>query len=164
MSAVLQPDEIVIRPMEDDDIPQVLVAERQCYEFPWSAGIFADCLRVGYCCWVLDGGEGLLGHGIMSVAAEESHILNICVIPDARRLGHARTLMNHLLEIARQHGARISYLEVRPSNGGAIELYKTLGFREVGRRTGYYPATVGREDALVLSTALRPGQGREQTP
>ncbi len=156
MSAVLEPATCTIRLMQDDDIPAVLEIERRCYDFPWSATIFADCLRVGYCCWVLDGGDALAGYGIMSVAAEESHILNVCVDGSARRRGLARGLMRHLIDTARGHGARVAYLEVRPSNDAAISLYSSLGFRHVGTRRAYYPARGGREDAFVLSTPLDP--------
>lgn len=156
MSAVLQTEAVRIRPMQDEDVPEVQSIERRAYEFPWSAGIFSDCLRVGYCCWVLDGGATLLGYGIMSVAVEESHILNVCVAPEARRRGHARALMGHLLTTGAEHGARIAYLEVRPSNAGALKLYTDLGFRHVGTRRAYYPARNGREDAFVLSVPLVP--------
>jgi ribosomal-protein-alanine N-acetyltransferase len=105
---------------------------------------------------VLDGGAGLAGYGIMSVAVEESHILNVCVDGRLRRRGLARSLMQHLLTTARGHGARVAYLEVRPSNQAAISLYTALGFRHVGTRRAYYPARGGREDAYVLSTPLEP--------
>ena len=156
MSAVLQPEELRIRPMLDRDIPEVLTIERRSYNFPWSAGIFQDCLRVGYCCWVLDtdSRSGLSGYGIMSVAVEESHILNVCIAPEVRRQGYARTLMAHLLHTAVDHSATIAYLEVRPSNQSARSLYEALGFRHVGTRRAYYPAREGREDALVLSIPL----------
>jgi ribosomal-protein-alanine N-acetyltransferase len=145
--------------MLDDDIPGVLDVESRSYEFPWSSGIFSDCLRVGYCCWVVETGNGISGHGIMSVAVEESHILNVCVAPEQRRRGLARALMRHLLTTAARHGARIAYLEVRPSNGAAIRLYSELGFRHVGTRRAYYPAQDGREDAYVLSLPLVPWSG-----
>ena len=156
MSAMLRPGSLAIRPMQDGDIAAVAAIERRAYEFPWSASIFADCLRVGYCCWVLDVGGHTVGYGIMSVAVEEGHILNLCVAPEARRRGYARGLLQHLLELAGAHGARIAYLEVRPSNAGALHLYSELGFRHVGTRRGYYPAHDGREDAYVLSMPLTP--------
>lgn len=156
MSAQLQADAAAIRPMQDADIDAVQDIERRAYEFPWSAGIFSDCLRVGYCCWVLESGTGLAGYGIMSVAVEESHILNVCIAPEVRRQGYARAIMNHLLHTGTEHGARIAYLEVRPSNAGALQLYLDLGFRHVGTRRAYYPARNGREDAFVLSLPLVP--------
>lgn len=140
--------------MNDADIGAIVEIERRAYDFPWSKTIFSDCLRVGYCCWVLDGGGVLAGYGIMSVAAEESHILNVCVDVQTRRQGLARRLMDHLLATATEHGALISYLEVRPSNAAAINLYSALGFRHVGTRRSYYPAHGGREDAYVLSMSL----------
>ena len=160
MSAVLELDAIAIRPMQDNDIANVVDIESRAYDFPWSPTIFSDCLRVGYCCWVMDAGAGLAGYGIMSVAAEESHILNVCIKPRTRCLGLARNLMHHLLDTAKEHGAVIAYLEVRPSNAAAVTLYSELGFRHVGTRRDYYPAIGGREDAYVLSTPL--GAASEQ--
>ncbi|MCZ6666690.1 MAG: ribosomal protein S18-alanine N-acetyltransferase [Gammaproteobacteria bacterium] len=154
MSAVLQLDTIEIRPMGEQDIDQILAIERLSYDFPWSSGIFADCLRVGYCCWVLDTGRDLAGYGIMSVAVEESHILNVCIAPTSRRQGYARALMDHLMMTATAHGASIAYLEVRPSNEAALKLYADMGFRHVGTRRAYYPAHAGREDAHVFSISL----------
>ena len=160
MSAVLKPDALAIRPMCDDDLAAVQEIEQRSYDFPWSLGIFSDCLRVGYCCWVLDTASGLAGYGIMSVAVEESHILNVCIAPESRRRGHARALMSHLMGTAMRHGARIAYLEVRPSNAAALKLYSELGFRHVGTRRAYYPAHNGREDAYVLSTPLIAARAR----
>ncbi len=154
MSAVLLTDETKLRLMRESDIAAVVGIETRSYDFPWSDAIFSDCLRVGYCCWVVEQGASVCGYGIMSVAAQESHILNICIAPEARRLGAARMLMLNLLELAANHHARISFLEVRPSNSAAIRLYESLGFRRVGTRKGYYPAKSGREDALVMSTPL----------
>lgn len=163
MSAMLEPQACSIRPMLEADIPAVLAVEDNSYEFPWSATIFTDCLRVGYCCWVLEAGATLGGYGIMSVAAEESHILNICIAPELRGQGQARRLMLHLLDTASSHGARIAYLEVRPSNIAAVRLYRRLGFRHVGTRRGYYPAMDGREDAFVFSTPLGPSVTRRRS-
>jgi ribosomal-protein-alanine N-acetyltransferase len=56
--------------------------------------------------------------------------------------------------VAREHGAKVLFLEVRPSNEAGQRLYTGYGFRQVGVRRGYYPAHRGREDALVLSLAL----------
>ena len=159
MSAMLKPDTATIRPMLDADLEAVHDIEQRAYAFPWSASIFSDCLRVGYCCWVLDTAAGLAGYGIMSVAIEESHILNVCVAPEARRQGLARAMMSHLLNTGAEHGARIAYLEVRPSNAGALKMYLDLGFRHVGTRRAYYPARSGREDAFVLSLPLLPKYG-----
>jgi [ribosomal protein S18]-alanine N-acetyltransferase len=136
----------------------VVAIERRSYDFPWSVGVFSDCLCVGYCCWTLVAGKDLAGYGIMTVAARECHILNICVDPAYRRQGYAGALLGRLLESAVAHRAKIAYLEVRPSNRGALGLYLGAGFSRVGQRPRYYPAPDGREDALVLSKTIPVGR------
>ena len=143
-----------IRPMNDLDIPVVGVIERAGYQFPWSEGIFRDCLRVGYVCRVIDVANDLAGYGIMSVGAGEAHILNVCVRSEYRCRGFARKALLYLLERARASGMQEAFLEVRPSNVAAARLYHSLGFEQVGMRRGYYQATVGREDACVLRKVL----------
>ena len=147
---------IEIRPMHDIDVPVVVAVERAAYQFPWSEGIFRDCLRVGYECRVADVGGIMAGYGIMSVGAGEAHILNVCIRDECRGRGFARTVLAHLLDRARAAGMYEAYLEVRPSNSAAARLYHSMGFEQVGVRRGYYQATVGREDAAVLRRALLP--------
>ena len=162
MSAVPVEGPCRLRPMREHDLAAIVAIEQRAYEFPWSLGIFADCLRVGYCCWSLIEGEGIAGYCIMSVAAEEAHVLNVCVDEPYRRQGHAHRMLVHLVDIARSHRARIVFLEVRPTNPGAIQLYLDFGFRQLAVRRNYYPAREGREDALVFALRLAgepPGDG-----
>lgn len=153
MSAVLE-SSIALRPLTADDLGAVMAIESRAYEFPWTAGIFRDCLRVGYCCWCCEDNGELLGYGVMSVAAGESHILNLTVRPESQRCGIGARLMRHFMQLARRHEADIILLEVRPSNGAALALYRKLGFNEIGVRPDYYPAADGREDALILAHSL----------
>ncbi len=153
MVAVIQPRP-VIRPMREDDLVGVVAVERASYGYPWSRRIFDDCMQVGYCCLVAEADGVILGHGIMLSRAGEAHILNLCVEPSYRRRGVAAYMLDELLEIAVQSGARTAFLEVRPSNPGAIALYEQAGFHEVGRRPDYYPAPFGREDAVVMAREL----------
>jgi len=136
------------------DLDAVMEIEAQAYPFPWTLGIFRDCLHVGYCCWVYSQGEDILAYGVMSIAAGESHLLNLCVRADARRTGLGTTMLRHLVNLARKHGADVALLEVRPSNVAAVDLYRSVGFNEVGIRKNYYPADKGREDALVMARQL----------
>lgn len=140
MSAVLNQPFMVFRPMVEQDLPGIMLVEGAAYEFPWAEGVFRDCLRVGYCCWVLEMEDVIVAHSVMSVAAGESHILNLCVHPASQNNGLGKEMLNHLLDLARQHRAEIIFLEVRPSNKVAIKLYQGAGFDEVGIRTDYYPA------------------------
>ena len=143
-----------VRRMQLADLPDVLRNERLGYMHPWTEGIFRDCLRNGQECWLLMSSGENVGHVILSVAAGESHLLNVCVHPDFQGHGFGRILVEHVLERARAGKASTIFLEVRPSNVAACELYDKLGFNEVGIRENYYPSKVGREDALVLAKEL----------
>jgi len=145
-----------IRAMHELDIPVIAAVEKAAYQFPWSEGIFRDCLRVGYVCRVMDVMGDVGGYGIMSMGAGEAHILNVCVRDEYRSRGFARKMMLYLLDRARAAGMSEAFLEVRPSNVGAARLYHSLGFEQVGVRRGYYQAAVGREDAAVLRRMLLP--------
>jgi len=153
MVAVLEPG-ASLRVMNQADLVAVVGVEQACYPYPWTRRIFEDCLRVGYCCLVAETAAGIVGHGVLMVRAGEAHILNLCVHPEARRRGIARQLLQELLDIARAAEASTAFLEVRPSNTGALDLYERAGFGVVGRRKGYYPAPFGREDALVMAIQL----------
>ena len=140
--------------MVETDLAIVCEIEQASYRFPWSDAIFRDCLRMGYSCWVLELHNVVSGYGIISMGAGESHLLNLCVSVMCRRRGMGRTLLQHLLVEAKRHRASSTWLEVRPSNHQAVELYRTMGFNEVGFRRGYYPAEQGRENALVMARSL----------
>ena len=148
--------EIQIRPMAESDISSVIAVERASYQFPWSEGIFRDCLRVGYVCRVVTINSEIIGYGVMSVGAGEAHILNLCIGEVYRCRGVGRRLLTYLIERGTASGMGEAFLEVRPSNTSAIRLYLSLGFEQVGMRRGYYQAVGGREDAAVLKLALRP--------
>jgi ribosomal-protein-alanine N-acetyltransferase len=145
---------LTFRLMRDTDVPEVLAVEEASYLHPWSKDIFHDCLRAGYHCWVLQVGDHLVGHGVMSLAVGECQILNLCVHPDWQGQQFGRRLLRRLLAIARQRNADTAFLEVRRSNGAAIHLYQAEGFCEVGLRRGYYPKGQGREDAILMAKPL----------
>jgi len=140
---------LINRRMTEDDLIDVVSVEGESYVFPWTAGVFRDCVRAGYCCRVLDLGGEIVGYAIMATGAGEAHVLSVCVRPDQRGQQIGRALMEWLLEEARASGNSWIFLEVRPSNRPALLLYRSLGFTEVGVRRGYYQAVGGREDALV---------------
>lgn len=159
MSAVVRSDRPTLRAMTGHDLTAVMEVEKAAYEFPWTLPIFRDCLRVGCHCFVYETAQrGVIGHGIMSVAIGECHILNICVHPDYQRQGLGRGMVEFLLDFARQKKARVALLEVRISNTAAYQLYTRLGFDEIGLRKSYYPARDGREDAIILARDLNVDQ------
>ena len=137
------------------DLKAVARIEQAAYQYPWSHGIFRDCLLAGYQCLALEADGLVTGYGVMSVAAGEAHILNLCVHPSSQRLGYGRRLLNELLYKSEKLNAERVFLEVRPSNAAALSLYETSGFERVGVRPSYYQADYGREDAVVLARTLR---------
>lgn len=146
--------EVLIRDMTHEDVPAVMALEQVAYSFPWSDGIFRDCLRVGYVCCSVELDDILIGYGVMSTGAGEAHILNLCIAEAYRGKGIGGQLLAHLLEFARSLGVYEVFLEVRPSNIAAIRLYQSQGFAQIGTRRGYYQAVDGREDAVVLRRLL----------
>jgi [ribosomal protein S18]-alanine N-acetyltransferase len=151
--------DVLIRPMSENDVSEVIAVERASYKFPWSEGIFRDCLRVGYVCRVVTVNDAIIGYGVMSVGAGEAHILNLCIGDSYRCRGVGRRLLTYLVDRGAAAGMSEAFLEVRPSNTSAIRLYLSVGFEQVGMRRGYYQAVGGREDAAVLKLALRPRRG-----
>lgn len=145
-----------MRPMRQVDIEAVAEIERLAYEFSWTPGVFRDCLRAGHQCWVLESRAGLIGYGVLSCAAGEAHLLNLCIARPHQGHGHGRHLLRRLIDLARWHMVDRVFLEVRPSNPQAIALYDSEGFNEIAKRPNYYPAANGREDAIVMAMELLP--------
>ena len=143
-----------IREMTHDDLSMVSDIERRSYEFPWSHGVFRDCLLAGYRNIVLVREERVAGYAVLSIAAGEAHILNICIEPEFRSRGYGEKLLDEVLFRARAALVREIFLEVRPSNERAIALYRKKGFHQVANRPAYYQANGGREDAAVLAKKL----------
>ena len=143
-------DLIELRPMMEADLDRVVANELHAYGFPWSRGIFSECLEAGNECWVACIAGDVIGHAVLATGAGESHLLNVCVQRSLQGRGYGRELVLQMLARARAGGADALFLEVRPSNVVAIQLYDTLGFTEVGVRRDYYPSHLGHEDARVL--------------
>ncbi len=140
--------------MREGDLDEVAVLENSVYSHPWTRGNFGDSLRSGYECWTLRSEFGLVGYFVLGVAAGEAHLLNLSVAAQCQRSGHGSALLREALRLARAHGARELFLEVRPGNLAARALYERFDFRQIGVRRGYYPGDRGREDALVFRLAL----------
>lgn len=143
-----------LRLIKQADVDAIMAVELRAYPFPWTAGIFRDCLYAGHECWLLEGQRGLIGYFVMSCAAGEGHLLNLCVSPEHQGHGQGRRLLKQVYEVARWHNLQRIFLEVRPSNPHAIALYESEGFNEIGIRPNYYPAVKGREDGIVMAIEL----------
>ena len=153
MNTVLKPQP-QIRPMQMADLNDIMLIEPTIYPHPWSRGNFSDSLNAGYSCWVVEENKAIFGYAVLMAAMDEAHVLNISIAKSHQGRGLGRYLLEHMMQIARKHGAQNIFLEVRPSNLPAIGLYESIGFNEMAVRPKYYPAKNGREDAILMGMAL----------
>lgn len=153
MSAQLQ-EAPRIRRMVPADLDAVVAIEREVFLFPWTRGNFSDSLDAGYHCLVLEQDGHIFGYGVMTIGAEEAHLLTLSIAPESQGKGWGEKLLRHFIEIAREQLALTMFLDVRESNHAAARLYERLGFRQIGKRKDYYPAMGGREDSLVMELVL----------
>jgi ribosomal-protein-alanine N-acetyltransferase len=159
MPALTGVPQIVWRPMAESDLPAVAAIEAGAHRAPWTAGSFRDALAAGYGATIGEIDGVPIAYGVLLLAPGEAQLLNLTVIPAARRRGIGRALLRRFLSDAHRLGAEQCFLEVRESNAPAIALYKAEGFAPVARRVGYYPLDpaigASREDALVMRRTLR---------
>ena len=140
--------------MEVEDLDTVVANEFTSYAFPWTRGIFLDCLKARHECWVVCVDDEIVAHAVLSIGAGEAHLMNLSVRRNRQGFGYGRVLALHMMTRAHRRHASMLFLEVRPSNVIAGNLYESLGFREIGIRRNYYPAQTGHEDARVLALDL----------
>jgi ribosomal-protein-alanine N-acetyltransferase len=183
VSAVLAtPREARLEPITLERVPAVCAIERSAFTHPWTPDNFTDSLAAGYHCQCLvapapesepaaepprgaralwnrvttrETGETLIGYFVAMKGVDEVHLLNITVAPAFQGQGWAPLMLEALAGWSRGLNAQWLWLEVRASNLRALAVYERNGFRRVGMRKGYYPASGGaREDAVVMSLRL----------
>ncbi len=149
-------DPWLIRPARAADAARIAPIEQRCFSDPWSAAAFEEVFRfplgIGL---VAEADRRIGGYLVGRAVAGEGEIMNLAVAPEHRREGLGSRLLEEGLALLQARGARQVYLEVRAGNDGARALYEGRGFRQVGRRSGYYRNPV--EDAIVLRLALPDG-------
>jgi ribosomal-protein-alanine N-acetyltransferase len=153
-------DEFMIRPMRLADVDSVAAIERDCFSDPWSSRAFAsEVTGAGgrNWVWVVESRDEIIGYLVAWCIEDEIHLANIAVAPSARGHGVGRSLMDRLMQKARDRKAAWIALEVRMSNEEAKGLYEKLGFRSVAIRKLYYQRE--GEDALVMMHHLQPDSG-----
>jgi len=139
---------IEIVKMEESDLDEVMKIERASFKYPWFRFFFeSDLSRPNAYLWVAKEGEKLLGYLVAYHTSDELHIANIAVAEEERRRGIGSLLIEKTIELAKNLKVLRIFLEVRPSNLAAINLYKKFGFEIVGRRNHYYQ---DGEDALLM--------------
>jgi len=142
---------IELRRMQESDVLGVMEIEIEVTPAPWSYGIFSDCIKVGYSCFVFEENSEILGYGLFSLGVDDAHILNLAIKPTHQRQGLGRWMLEHLLAEIKLVGKKTAYLEVRLSNTHASDLYQKMGFEQIGYRKDYYQTINGREDALIFA-------------
>ena len=143
---------INIVPMTADHLDELEKLERICFSRPWSKKMLGEELE-NDCAAFLVAEEPethrVLGYAGVLVMADEGYITNVAVFPDYRRQGIAAQIIKVFCDFAAGNHLSFLTLEVRPTNIAAIELYRSFGFEEVGRRKNYYD--LPKEDALILT-------------
>jgi ribosomal-protein-alanine N-acetyltransferase len=139
-----------LRRLESGDLDAVEEIERVSYPTPWSRSMFAAELQKpsSIAIGAYHRSGELVGYAIVSRYVDAWHVMNIAVIPEFRRRGIGKSLLERLFEVTASDPQRGYTLEVRVSNADAIRLYEKLGFEARGIRRGYY--TDNREDALIM--------------
>ena len=140
--------------MKEADISMVVAIEKECFSTPWSYDSFVLELTspITFYLVAVDEKEMIVGYGGMWLVLDEANITNIGVAVDARGKGVASLILEGLISKAILIGIKEVNLEVRESNIGAYKLYSGFGFKETGRRKGYYQKP--SEDALLLTLDL----------
>lgn len=143
-----------IRRMLPADLDAVVAVEREVFLFPWTRGNFSDSLDSDYHCRVLEQAGHIFGYGVMTIGADEAHLLTLSIAAGWQRQGWGEKLLQQFIRIARERHAKTMFLDVRASNQAAARLYERIGFRHIARRKDYYPAMGGREDSLIMELTL----------
>ena len=147
---------VTLREMRREDLPAVLDIERRSFAQPWSRAFFEKELATPFARLVVVVEEARPGPTVVGYACrwrvtDEVHVLNVAVHPERRGRGFGRLLLEGIVGEARSSRARVVYLEVRAGNVVARRLYRSLGFRELGVRRGYYGPG---QDAIVMELRL----------
>jgi ribosomal-protein-alanine N-acetyltransferase len=149
------PEPPLILPMLPADLDAVFQIARASFPTPWTRAAFEEELKRSWAVVrVLRVSWGWPPCGFMNywIVGDEIHLHNIAVLPDMRRRGYGRKLLQELLETAATQSVRSIWLEVRGSNRAAVNLYRSAGFVKVGLRPRYY--SDNGEDALVMLRGL----------
>jgi len=141
---------VILRPMEEQDVDGVVKISDLSFPSPWSKTSYLQEIRnpvSKYIVAVLD--NKIVGFVGTWIVLDESHITNVAVHPDFRKLNIGSLLINSLINICKcEYNCKYLDLEVRRSNIPAQKLYFKYGFKEIGIRKGYY--SDNKEDALLL--------------
>lgn len=145
--------ELICRAASPADLPSLLEIENRSSHDPWGERAILSQLSSGVgVSLVCEEGGRVVGSLYLSLIPPEGEVLALAVLPEERRRGVGRFLLENGIKTLKSGGACVLYLDVRDSNTPARALYCALGFRECGRRRGFYSHP--REDAILMERAL----------
>lgn len=143
----------VINAMTMQTVEEVEDIERACFSSPWSLDSLVEELSNPLAVFrtaELDG--KIVGYAGMHHIIDEGYITNIAVLPDYRRQGIARALMESIFEYAEENELKMVTLEVRESNAAAQAMYESMEFEKTGMRKRFY--TLPTEDCIIMTREL----------
>ncbi|ETT76491.1 ribosomal-protein-alanine acetyltransferase [Paenibacillus sp. FSL R7-277] len=145
-----QGTELVFRLMRLEDVPAILVIEREAFTMPWTEEAFRNELTHNHFAkyMVMELAGHIIGYAGMWAIVDEAHVTNIALLEAYRGRKWGERLLDELMKTAAYLGMQSITLEVRVSNEVAQNLYRKKGFKPAGTRKGYY--SDNREDALIM--------------
>lgn len=150
--------EISVRVGVERDLAGVIALERATVEAPhWSEVEYAAAMDgseeyVRRCLFVAEADGTLIGFAVGKAAGNSAEVESVAVDLRMRRVGVGRALCEAVIGWCREERAAAVELEVRSASGGAIGLYRGLGFVPVGKRPRYYSDPV--DDAVLMRLDL----------
>lgn len=141
-------NEIIIDFATKNDIAQIANIEKLCFSTPWSENAISESMSAGTHFYVIRKNDIVAGYMGLSKISGEGYVTNIAILPEYRRQGLGRLLLQHVIEDSKSDLEFIS-LEVRESNLPAISLYTSFGFEKAGLRKRFY--TNPLEDAIIMT-------------
>ncbi len=139
--------------MQAADIPAAFTIHQHAQPRPWSPATFEDCTRPPYH-GVVAANDTVSGYALILCVADEATLMDIAVLPSARRTGTGSALLQHVIAYCKAAGMASLFLEVRANNPAAIALYRKYGFEHIDTRKGYYDTPDGRVDGVIMQRTL----------
>jgi len=143
-----------VRKMRREDVDAVVAIETEAFSSPWRRETFMELIDrpTAELFVMVHRDEGVIGYAVLWCVLDQGELANVAIAARMRGRGLGRALLAEVLAVAKSRGVESVFLEVRESNAPALGLYQEFGFREVGRRRGYYDHP--REDARILMAKI----------
>ena len=138
----------------EEDLTEIVKIENRCHLTPWTSKNFIDSYCAKNLFKVLKNENDIIGYYIALFALDECELLNITITSELQQNGFGELMLKDLFNECRKANIVNIFLEVRRSNFSAIQLYKKIGFNEIGVRNNYYQNKDGKEDAILMGMAI----------